>query len=199
MIDIFQISKREEFSKLLISMGLKGFGIEIGVAQANFSETLIKSGLSKIYLLDAWKEFKDGYFDINNVSQAEQDNRYSFVIEKMRRHGKRVVVIRDDCDNAVKSMDDGFFDFIYLDANHKFDAVYKNILDWYTKLKSNGVLAGHDYLNGTIDGTEFGVKSAVDDFVKKNNVKLFVTSNDTAYKTSNGSTIRYPSWYFQKP
>ena len=38
-------------------------------------------------------------------------------------------------------------DFIYIDANHAYDFVVKDIELWFPKLKKGGVFAGHDYIN----------------------------------------------------
>jgi hypothetical protein len=52
------------------------------------------------------------------------------------------------------------------------------------------------------DGTVFGVKKAVDEFIEDvGNVKLFVTTDDTPYFPDGNSApdgMRYFSWYFQK-
>lgn len=188
MKTIFQISKREEFGHLLKEMGLDGYGMEIGVATGWFSNFLIEtSNLKKIFLLDMWHEFKEGYFDINNVCQKEQDKRYLQVISNMIQYSNRVVVIKDNADDAVNYIQNNIFDFIYLDANHKFDSVSKSLEEWYPKVKTGGIFAGHDYLDGIVDGTEFGVKSAVDQFSEKRGIKFLITHDGD-----------YPSWYFQK-
>ena len=188
-MNIFQISKREEFGKLLGSMGLNGYGMEIGVATGVFSKVLIEtSGLKKIFLLDMWHEFKEGYRDINNVCQRDQDIRYVQVVKDMVCHSNRVVVIKDSCEDASFYIQNDVFDFIYLDANHNYNSVSKSLEEWYPKVKKGGIFAGHDYLDGVVDGTEFGVKSAVDQFAGKRGINIFTTNKDGDY----------PSWYLQK-
>ena len=48
---------------------------------------------------------------------------------------------------------------IFLDADHSYEAVRLDIETWLPKVKKNGILAGHDYINLLHPG----VKRAVDD------------------------------------
>lgn len=111
--------------------------------------------------------------------------------------------MRGDCNDFVHFFMGDYFDFIYLDADHSYDFVKRNLEEWYPKVKKGGLFAGHDYINGTMgDGTVFGVKKAVDEFVEDiGNVKLYVTTDDTPY-WPDGSLVpddkRYFSWYFIK-
>jgi predicted O-methyltransferase YrrM len=77
-------------------------------------------------------------------------------------------------------------DFVYIDANHSYDECKKDIDIWWKKVRNGGVLSGHDYLNGVVAGTVFGVKDAVDKFVEEENLKLYITEED------------YPTWYLLK-
>ena len=46
---------------------------------------------------------------------------------------------------AVELFEDNFFDYIYIDAAHDYNNVMKDINGWMSKLKTGGVMAGHDY------------------------------------------------------
>ena len=39
-----------------------------------------------------------------------------------------------------------FFDFIYIDADHEYESVKKDIEAWIPRLRSGGIIAGHDYI-----------------------------------------------------
>ena len=47
--------------------------------------------------------------------------------------------------NIYNKFEDGLFDFIYIDANHEYDEVKKDIELYLPKLASNGIIGGHDY------------------------------------------------------
>lgn len=47
--------------------------------------------------------------------------------------------------DAVVKFKDASLDFVFIDADHEYSAVKKDILAWYPKIKPGGILAGHDY------------------------------------------------------
>ncbi|MFA5314302.1 MAG: class I SAM-dependent methyltransferase [Methanomassiliicoccales archaeon] len=185
------IKYRDEFPKLLNELNLNGNGIEIGVANGKFSKVLLTSNISKFYLLDAWREFpKELYQDKSNCPQVEQDKRYEFVVNEMKSYGDRVVIIRDDCHNACNVFSDGHFDFIYIDANHDYEYIKRDMHDWYSKLRSGGIFAGHDYMDGIRHTGKYGVKTAVGEFCSNLKIVPIITK---------GTRRIPPSWYFMKP
>lgn len=50
-------------------------------------------------------------------------------------------------------------DFIFIDGDHRYEAVKKDLKGWFPKLKIGGVIAGHDY-----NEPSCGVRQAVDEF-----------------------------------
>ena len=53
-------------------------------------------------------------------------------------------------------------DVVYVDGDHSYEAVKKDIDTWWTKIPEGGVLCGHDYHAGWP-----GVVQAVDEFIAK--------------------------------
>ena len=58
----------------------------------------------------------------------------------------------------VTLFEDEYFDFVFIDADHKYESVKQDIDDWYPKVRVGGILAGHDYAQ-----TQHGIRKAVDD------------------------------------
>ncbi len=52
-------------------------------------------------------------------------------------------------------------DFVFIDANHTYEAVHGDITAWYPKVRPGGVMAGDDYGNEGFPG----VKQAVDELL----------------------------------
>ncbi len=197
------IAKREELPALLNELHLTESGLEVGVQAGIFSEQILNQwNGKKLYLVDIWRQQAD-YADVANVDNDKQLELFLAVCKKFF-YDNRVTVIREDSVAAANHFRDEFFDFVYLDADHSYEGVVNDIEAWYPKLKKGGVLAGHDYLFGevlpeghdTLKGADisiyFGVQSAVDEFVIKNNLELFVT-NDMGTKPNNS-----PTWYVIK-
>jgi predicted O-methyltransferase YrrM len=67
---------------------------------------------------------------------------------------------------CAEEFDDYSLDFVFIDADHTYESVLKDIYAWYTKVRTGGILSGHDYSSWS------GVKMAVDKFTKENDYKL---------------------------
>ena len=49
--------------------------------------------------------------------------------------------------DAAEKYVDGSLDFVYIDADHHYDAVKRDIAAWLPKVRSGGIIAGHDFCN----------------------------------------------------
>lgn len=132
-------------------------------------EMLKNNKVFKIYCVDVWEKWE--YYTTFDETQKEllEDVRKSHDIfdDNVRKHGVRdfIVDIQDNSHNGSKRFDDKFFDCVFLDADHQYDVVLKDIELWYPKVKKGGIISGHDYFE-----LSCGVKKAVDEKFK--NVKF---------------------------
>ncbi len=182
-----KIAHRDDFGTLFNKLGLKGRGAEIGVQTGVYSQTLRQSWEGReLYLIDRWR-FDPGYKDIANIPDEEQKENYMIVVEKFIDDDS-VQIIRKDSLEAARQFPDEFFDWLYLDADHSLEGCANDLRAWYPKLKTGGIFAGHDYIDGEFIGGVFGVKSAVDGFISGLNTGLYLTEE---------TPLR--SWYFVKP
>jgi predicted O-methyltransferase YrrM len=46
---------------------------------------------------------------------------------------------------AAKHFDDESIDLVFIDGAHDFDSVYNDILAWLPKVKTGGIVSGHDW------------------------------------------------------
>lgn len=60
---------------------------------------------------------------------------------------------------AAKHVEDGWADFIFIDAAHSYEAVSADLRAWSSKVRPGGWFGGHDYYEGFP-----GVIRAVDEF-----------------------------------
>ncbi len=47
--------------------------------------------------------------------------------------------------DALDDFEDNSLDFVYIDANHSFKFVAQDIDGWSRKVRTGGVISGHDY------------------------------------------------------
>jgi len=69
-----------------------------------------------------------------------------------------VASIRKDSVEAAKLFNDGEFFAVFIDADHSYEGVRKDIDAWLPKVMPGGILCGHDF-----DGMFPGVIQAVDE------------------------------------
>jgi len=144
-----------------------GRGVEVGVEQGIFSEQIcLNAPVLKLYCVDAWKPYR-AYRDHTSVGKLERF--YWRTRKRLHKYGCRV--IRETSVDAAKGFTDGSLDFVYIDANHAYEFVMKDLKIWWPKLKPGGIMAGHDYLDLPERKQFYDVIGAVNDFVKENNIE----------------------------
>jgi hypothetical protein len=173
--------------------------VEIGIAGGHFTKQIVATvrGLESLHCIDPWKHFETGYEDACNLSQAEQDERYRQFCKDVE-DDYRIIPVRAMSHDAAAITDPDTIDFIYLDANHSFDAVMRDLTCWWPNLKSGGIFAGHDYLKG--NGKGYAVRDAVDAFASERGIKV----HQTMHEYCRPSGVYGPGWEgcsfaFEKP
>lgn len=179
----------------------KLIGAEIGVEWGEYSEYLLSTGFfEKFFSIDDWNtEFYDTLDNHNRPLTLDKENpAYLYTLKRLGKFNESTV-IREKSSMAVNLFDDNYFDFIYIDSNHTYENVIKDLESWWPKLKDGGMFCGDDYYNGNhgVDwaGKQytcyFDVKKAVDNFSKivKKTVNLIP-------KLENKN--KYPNWVIIK-
>lgn len=57
----------------------------------------------------------------------------------------RVNVVSSDSVSSAKLYEDNSLDFVFIDADHTYESVIRDLGAWYPKIKLGGFIAGHDY------------------------------------------------------
>lgn len=163
-------------------------GVEVGTYAGRFAKFLAEHNpTSKLYVVDAW-EIYPGYEDI--TTKEEMDIVFADAKNRLAPY-PNVQFIRDWSNQAVRRFADESLDYVYIDANHSYEAAKEDLAIWSKKVKKGGIISGHDYINGH-RGITFGVKQAVNEFVKEHNIShLFVL-----IKGANKDQM--PSWMIVK-
>jgi len=147
---------------------------EIGVRSGRNFEKMIKHNPEVAVAIDVWKD--DGNTATNDKCYPQEvlDVQYTSFKERMNRH-PFVQVYREYSYDAVKRFEDNYFDFVYIDADHTYKGVSRDIADWYPKIRRGGLLLGDDFHDRTTrTGVKFGVVRAVTEFARNNSLNFFV-------------------------
>ena len=172
-------------------------GAEIGVQRGDNAQSMLDElNIEKLYLIDVWdlisfNKTQEGhslvhrdhinlanYYGhpfINGGKKYLNINNYSYVSNRFKDN-KRIELIKNPSNVAVEQFRNNSLDFVYIDANHSYKEVLGDISIWAKKVKTNGIVSGHD--THIID-----VLQAVIDYSIKNGQHLI---------------IEHPDWYFIK-
>jgi hypothetical protein len=85
---------------------------------------------------------------------------------------------------TVTTIPDGSLDFVYIDGLHDFEAVILDIVYWSRKVRSGGIVSGHDYCWAF----KSGVIAAVDAYTRGLGITSWYLTNKD----------REPSWLWVK-
>ncbi len=145
-------------------------GIEVGVWQGKCaSELLARLPHLRLTLVDRWcvPPAGDSYVGsgakISTYGQEKHDEAYRLTINRVQPYFNRVRVLKMDSDSAAKLIiaEGALYDFVFIDGDHSYLGVKKDIEMWRGLVKPGGLLCGHDY---SADPAKKGeVKRAVDE------------------------------------
>jgi hypothetical protein len=123
-------------------------GVEVGVWKGGNARRLVNLGFSKLYLIDPYIPFNNYQFH----NKGKMDGALELMLERMKPYieSKRVEFIRETSVEGSKLFPDKYFDYIYIDGNHRYKTVKEDLETWYPKLKKGGVFSGHDYVSPAV-------------------------------------------------
>lgn len=150
---------------------------EVGVFKGiNAKKFLDEMNIEHAWLVDCWGHFENEPQTIANHKIDENptfwDKTYEQVQEVFKNY-PNVSLVKAWSQEAAGLVPDDL-DFVYIDADHTYDATVQDIKLWLPKLKIGGWLMGDDYM---WEGTH----KAVNDFVEKYNYILHSGSKNTQW------------------
>lgn len=160
----------DRFDDFLDVMPHEAIAVEVGVQGGGFAAFMLrKTNPQRLYLIDCWAHQDPTLYDDPEANVSNEDQERLYQETKQRFSGdSRVVILREFSKNAAAQFNDESLDWVYIDANHGYEAIREDLELWWPKVKKGGILSGHDYaLLPT-----FGVVQAVNEFIVKHNLSL---------------------------
>lgn len=144
---------------------------ELGVDHGDFSEKILSIAKpQKLHLVDVWG------------SERYHDGLSKLVNEKFSKEiaANQVVINRGYSTDEMAKFPDNYFDWVYIDTDHTYSTTAAELAISAKKVKKGGIIAGHDYVTGSIDRvTRYGVVEAVHEFCVKNNWEMVYITHET--------------------
>ena len=175
---------RQDFFRNLLK-DISGVYVEVGTCWGGFADFLLSScPVTTLYCVDPYKVFPaDVYKDtLNFQPQQNLDQKYLIVENRLTTHPskKPVKMLRMTSYIAAHLIKDNTLSFVYIDGNHAYNEVLKDLVLWWPKIKKGGYLCGDDvedlYLPHSEGNLEikheggafglYGVHTALKDFAK---------------------------------
>ncbi|MEO0966434.1 MAG: class I SAM-dependent methyltransferase [Planctomycetota bacterium] len=151
-------------------------GAEVGVLCGKLSQRLLvaRPNLATLYMIDRWSAAaadaaawsRRNREPCHRLTDDDHADHYARACGVAERHPGRATIVPADSLTAAESIPDASLDFVFLDADHRREAVAADIRAWLPKVKPGPMswIGGHDY-DATPRRIAWGpeVKSAVDD------------------------------------
>jgi hypothetical protein len=161
---------------------------EIGVAQGTFASVILaKCAPRQLHLVDPWAGYESGGGDAKRAeflsgavaqrtggaappphrTTAGGDQAFQAVQERVRGDA-RVSFHRTYSYRTATEFPDKHFDFAYIDGDHTYEYVLRDLTDYATKIKDDGLILGHDFFEDAFAAKEnYGVIGAVNTFLAR--------------------------------
>jgi len=199
------LPNRNAIYPILEQLKLKA-GIEVGVQKGRLALVTLRvwKSCQEYKLVDLWGK-EDNYHEPGADSTATKDANLKQARRVLKKFDDITEFFVMRSTDASKLLEDGHFDYIYVDARHDYCAVMEDMDAYWPKLKPGGIMAGHDFVDAEYATNRLGavedwskcedgslqpraVRGAVEDFVAKHELPTLVSTQED-----------FPTWVIQKP
>ena len=122
-----------------------GIGAELGVCRGhNAAHLFLCTKPEKLYLVDTW-EFNPDTF-IHHTPDLYYNDWQDDVKDMFKEFlGDRVFTVKKTSVEFLSDLPDKYLDWVYIDSSHDFDTTKKEIELSLKKVKTGGIISGHDF------------------------------------------------------
>ena len=145
-------------------------GAEVGVWRGGMALALLSTFPDlELTMVDPWlphegktaEEMQAIKQEALDVTQFADDRR--FVMEMSSRDA--VADLLSDLEFSKSNL--GLFDFVFIDADHRYEHVKQDVEMWTPLVRSEGIVSGHDYGGMNDKRGVWGIKRAVDEYANE--------------------------------
>lgn len=143
--------------KFMVKQNKKNLiGLEIGVHRGEHSYNMLRLlDIKRLFLVDPY------------LPSFKRNKHYAKAYSILRKWRDKTRFIINKSEDASDIFNDNYFDFVYIDGDHGYKSVKRDIELYYQKVKKNGVLGGHDFCGSCPD-----VCRAVIEFTDRKGLKF---------------------------
>jgi predicted O-methyltransferase YrrM len=151
--------------------------VEVGVAYGYHAVDLLSRNPSLVYFgIDPYRadyDPSDSFSkDVESMFGLSGQNSMDILFQTVESNLKRdfldrANIIRDTSENIVNEFENESVDLVFIDGDHRFEPVLKDLESWWPKVKRNGVILGDDW-------DWKGVREAAIHFANMNEMKIIL-------------------------
>jgi len=163
----YKLIKKYKFEKVL----------EIGSFRGDLTYFLAKNIKNiQLNVIEPYDKYVDQKMDIEkNTMQKYKNDICTFLSSEINE--KKIIFHFDKSQNIFEKFNENYFDFIFIDGDHSYQGCFNDLNNYYSKCRSGGIIAIHDYDRKSM----IEVKEAVDKFCLEKKLKLNIDKNYVAY------------------
>ena len=124
--------------------------LEIGARFGESSKVILHSlNVSEYVIIDPYQEYDEYINDPCNeiIKNVGGDNIFNKVSSELKAINNKVTFIREfsDSDAVFNAIKNNKFDLIFVDGNHEYSYVLKDIQNYFPYLNKGGIICGDDF------------------------------------------------------
>jgi hypothetical protein len=146
---------------------------EIGVWKGDFSSQILSKQPQKLHLIDPWASQPHYQNRLYSIDQTRMDEIF-YYIKRHYSDWEEIEIHREYSEDV--NFKKNYFDWIYVDGNHSYRHVKKDLEHFLPFMKRGGFICGDDY--GWVDeDCQIGPRKAVDEFADKHDFKKIINGS----------------------
>lgn len=156
--------------------------LEIGIFKGEFFDYIAENcnpgSLDGVDLFEG--SCCSGNVDGNDIIWYDLDKSFKELTEKYKDN-VNINLYKKDSSTFLSTQNDNTYDVIYIDGDHSYEGVKKDLYQAFKKIKKGGYIMGHDYemnFNKAKINHIFGVRQAVDEFCHTYNQTVLAKAYD---------------------
>ena len=148
-------------------------GVEVGVWEGANAVTICEElNIKILYLVDPYVNFPSAS-GIGEVSLEVVQAALAVAKQQLAKFSDKTVFIQESSLDAYKRFSDKSLDFVYLDGDHRYEIVRRELDLYYPLVRIGGLFAGHDFSHA-----QNGPQRAVAGFCSKHKIQSIFSAPD---------------------
>jgi len=151
-----QSPKRWRWLVQMITKNNYTLGAEIGCHTGATTGRLLRLCPSLfLYAVDHWEPIVE---EAGGMAGRDGEKARMKFESSTRLFKNRMSVLLGNSVDMAEKVDDESLDFVFIDADHRYEAVLSDIKAWAPKVKQGGTVCGHDYNSPDFPGVAQAVR-----------------------------------------